>query len=157
MTSPSDLQNVNLNNMSPNQLKDRFINVKEAMFEMIDDMGSYSYIQGNNQYRLTNRTYKSLREMWAHLYSILDTMKTKVKQFKKVDVNKMNLSDDNIDKSKTEINMNNDRINDNKKVISSREQQFQLALERNAHRRKMIIMLAILNTIFLLTYYFITK
>jgi hypothetical protein len=157
MTSPKDLKNVNLNNMSPDELKDRFLDVKNSMFIILDDFTSYSYTRGTNQYKLRDKAYNDLTEMWAHLYAILDTMKSKVNQYKRVDVNKMNMSDDTIDKAKTEIILDQDKINDNKKVISSREQQYQLAIERNAHRRKMIVMLAILNTIFLLTYYFITK
>jgi hypothetical protein len=46
-----------------------------------------------------------------------------------------------------------DNINKNKRILLTRQARYELAVERNNHRRKMILTVASLNTLLLLFYY----
>jgi hypothetical protein len=149
--------NINLDNMTPNELKVAYDKTIFNIKAIINSIGSYTNIPETTEFRMTDKAYNELSSMWTYVYNILDAMTTKANKLGDIKRDKLMVADTNIDKAKKEIDTHQELINDNKKEISSRERQYELAIERNAHRRRMVIMLAILNTIFLMIYYFVTK
>lgn len=150
-------KNINVKAMTYLQLQEAFNNELITIKGIIDSFGSYNYNSATRQYKLTDNAYKRVSDSWIFMKNVLDTMRKLGNDLSRVDKYKLTTADNKSANAELQINKNNETINKNEKLLSSREEQYQLALERNAHRRKMVIMLAILNTLFLLIYYFVTK
>jgi|688.fasta_scaffold219566_3 hypothetical protein len=69
----------------------------------------------------------------------------------------LNMNDTNIRSFDTSITNNEILMDDKTKELSSRKYQYELAVKRNEHRRQMVLMLAGLNTLGLMMYYFMSK
>jgi hypothetical protein len=113
---------------------------------------------GTNQ--LTDVAYEKVLQYFKELDSLKDELDSMIKS---QDNNYRALISNSKKNEQDAINLLNKNekyeqsIWSNKDIINSRSIQYDLAMKRNEHRRQMVIMLAILNTLLLFLYYFLSK
>jgi hypothetical protein len=113
---------------------------------------------GTNQ--LTDVAYEKVLQYFKELDSLKDELDSMIKS---QDNNYRALISNSKKNEQDAINLLNKNekyeqsIWSNKDIINSRSIQYDLVMKRNEHRRQMVIMLAILNTLLLFLYYFLSK
>jgi hypothetical protein len=113
---------------------------------------------GTNQ--LTDVAYEKVLQYFKELDSLKDELDSMIKS---QDNNYRALISNSKKNEQDAINLLNKNekyeqsLWSNKDIINSRSIQYDLAMKRNEHRRQMVIMLAILNTLLLFLYYFLSK
>ena len=119
---------------------------------------SSSLKPGTNQ--LTDTAYQRVLEYFKELQSLKDELDSMIKSQDDNYRNLLSNSKKNEEDATNLLNKNEkyeQSIWSNKDIINSRSIQYDLAMKRNEHRRQMVIMLAILNTLLLFLYYFLSK
>jgi hypothetical protein len=138
-----------------NQFKQTINNIKI----LIDAESSYTVTGTENamEVKMRDDVYESVSASYNYAQRIITTMKQRTDSIMNGQYVELQKIDDSAIKFADSIEDKNRNIRNNTEVLDARNAQYQLAIERNAHRRKMVIMLAILNTLFLLIYYFVSK
>jgi hypothetical protein len=138
-----------------NQFKQTINNIKI----LIDAESSYTVTGTENamEVKMRDDVYESVSASYNYAQRIISTMKQRTDSIMNGQYVELQKIDDSAIKFSDSIEDKNRNIRNNTEVLDARNAQYQLAIERNAHRRKMVIMLAILNTLFLLIYYFVSK
>ena len=138
-----------------NQFKQTINNIKI----LIDAESSYTVTGTENamEVKMRDDVYESVSASYNYAQRIITTMKQRTDSIMSGQYVELQKIDDSAIKFSDSIEDKNRNIRNNTEVLDARNAQYQLAIERNAHRRKMVIMLAILNTLFLLIYYFVSK
>jgi hypothetical protein len=119
---------------------------------------SSSLKPGTNQ--LTDVAYQKVLEYFKELDSLKDELDSMIKSQDDNYRTLLSNSKKNEEDATNLLNKNEkyeQNIWSNKDIINSRSIQYDLAMKRNEHRRQMVIMLAILNTLLLFLYYFLSK
>jgi hypothetical protein len=138
-----------------NQFKKTIDNIKI----LINAESSYTVIGTENamEVKMRDDVYESVTASYNYAQRIISTMKQRTDSIMNGQYVELQKIDDSAVKFADSIEDKNRNITNNTEILDARNAQYQLAIERNAHRRKMVIMLAILNTLFLLIYYFVSK
>jgi len=106
-----------------------------------------------NTYMMLQKSYNSLVENVTELNNIITSERENLRKNEETLKNNKNMID-----MKDDAIMNGELLlNEQHKLMNSREYQYELAVKRNEHRRQMVIMLALLNTLGLSIYYFVSK
>jgi hypothetical protein len=138
-----------------------------------DNRKSVNAILGNNviyernvsagkrtTFRISNPEYIKLQQYHTYL---LNSIKELNKMIQSERINLKN-NEDALKRNESAIYSGDNMLANNvtslekkKSLLNSREYQYELAIKRNEHRRQMVIMLALLNTLGLIIYYFTSK
>jgi hypothetical protein len=137
------------------QFKQTIDNIKR----LINAESSYTVTGTENsmEVKMRDDIYEAVSSSYVYAQRLISTMKERTDKIMKGEYVELKQIDDSAVKFSDSIEDKNRNIRNNTELLDARNAQYQLAIERNSHRRKMVIMLAILNTLFLLIYYFVSK
>jgi 23S rRNA pseudoU1915 N3-methylase RlmH len=125
-----------------------------VIYETITSFG------GPASVKMSSSEYMKLQRFYTNFTNALSEL-DKMIVAEKDNLNKneadLNMNDTNVRSFDTSITNNEIVMDDKNKELSSRKYQYELAVKRNEHRRQMVLMLAGLNTLGLMIYYFMSK
>jgi 23S rRNA pseudoU1915 N3-methylase RlmH len=131
------------------------LKVTQAMLENPD-----IFKTEQNGVKLDDRVYQSLQQYYTYLSNSIN----KLRQITDAENSLLNNNekslkdkDNEIDKYGLSLTSVQTNLENKAKMLSSTEYQYELAIKRNEHRRRMVIMLAGLNTMGLIIYYMLSK
>jgi hypothetical protein len=130
---------------------------------ILDDNRVYttlSDILGKTKNKMSSVEYAKLRNYYTYLSNSISELE---KYIASEGINLRN-NDQSLKTIERDINRYDKRvlrheslIKKNEELVGSKTFQYELAVKRNEHRRQMIMMLALLNTLGLMIYYFTSK
>jgi len=110
--------------------------------------------------KISNSEYLKLRQYHTYLSNSIKEL-DKIKASERINLrnNEQALNKNEAAVTKKDMSLRKTRmsLNNKKDLVNTRSYQYELAIKRNEHRRQMVIMLAVLNTLGLMIYYFTSK
>jgi hypothetical protein len=141
------------------EMRGQFKQTVDNIKKLVDAESSYTVTGTENsmEVKMRDDVYEAVSSLYSYAQRIISTMKERTDKIMNGQYVELQQIDDSAVKFADSIEDKNRNIRNNNELLDARNAQYQLAIERNSHRRKMVIMLAILNTLFLFIYYFVSK